>query len=195
MTRWQLPRSVTLAGKAFAVHTDYRDILDIIACLEDAARTPRERAYVALALFYCDFNALPPHLYAEALRALLGFLACGEETPPAAAPKLLDWQQDAGMIAAGVNKVAGCEVRALPYVHWWTFAAWFSGIGEGELATVVALRQKLARGERLTEWERTYYRENRDRVTLRTPEAEAAQEAFEVLRAELGAQKGEANGK
>ncbi len=80
--------------------------------------------------------------------------------------KLISWQQDATMIVAEVNRVAGQEIRALPYLHWWTFLGWFHTVGEGRLSAVVALRRKLRRGQALEPWEKTFYRENREAVDM-----------------------------
>ena len=88
------------------------------------------------------------------------------------------------MIVADVNKVAGCEIRALPFVHWWTFLAWFGGIGEGQLATVVGIRQKLKRGKKLEPWEREYYQQHKADVDLKpryTAEELAEQERLKKL--------------
>ena len=82
--------------------------------------------------------------------------------------EVLDWQQDLPLIVADVNKAAGCEIRALPFVHWWTFLAWFGAIGEGQLSAVVAIRDKLRRGKKLEGWEREFYQRNRARVDLKT---------------------------
>ena len=79
---------------------------------------------------------------------------------------MLDWQQDAGVIIAEVNKVAGQEIRALPYIHWWTFLSWFHGIGEGQLSTVVSIRQKRAEGKKLSDWEADFCRRNKALVEL-----------------------------
>ena len=54
----------------------------------------------------------------------------------------MDWQQDAPLIAAGIGRAAGQDVRTLPYLHWWSFLALFDAIGEGSFATVVAIRDK-----------------------------------------------------
>ena len=88
----------------------------------------------------------------------------------------MDWQQDASLIAAGISKAAGQDVRTLPYLHWWSFLAWFDAIGEGSFATVVAIRDKLRRGKRLENWELDFYRTHRAAVELRSP-ASPAQEA------------------
>ena len=56
MTGWELPRSVTVAGRPYDCHTDYRDILGLLPWLEPApgpeAPNREEGWYVALALFY-----------------------------------------------------------------------------------------------------------------------------------------------
>ena len=178
MNAWTLPVCVTVGGQPRAVYTDYRDILYLLNWLDGprgAALRPDERWYVALALFYRDFAALDPALYPEAATALAAFLAAGQPAAPAG-PRLIDWQKDAGLIVAGVNRAAGCEVRALPYLHWWSFIAWFAAIGEGALATVVAIREKLARGKRLEGWELEHYRAHRAQIDLR-PEPTAAERA------------------
>lgn len=170
MNAYALPTRLAVAGREWDVYTDYRDILNILSWLDGeqaAGLRTGERWYVALALFYRDFAALPPAAWAEAAGALAAFLAGGDAAPGRAGPRLIDWQQDAPLIVAGVNRAAGCEVRALPYLHWWSFLAWFAAIGEGPLATVVAIREKLRRGKRLEGWELDYYRAHRSQVDLR----------------------------
>lgn len=78
----------------------------------------------------------------------------------------MDWEQDGDLIAADVNRAAGQEIRSLPYLHWWTFLSFFNAIGQGQLSTVVSIRDKLNRGRKLEDWEKTFYRENRHRVDL-----------------------------
>ena len=120
-----------------------RFILDILHRLNDASEPEFIRWRVALALFY--EGDLPRSDYPEAMQKLADFLNCGQTLPRSPAPPLLDWEQDAPLIAADINKAAGCEVRALPYLHWWTFMAWFNSIGDGQLATLQAApRPKIA---------------------------------------------------
>ena len=67
----------------------------------------------------------------------------------------VDWEKDEQLIFAAVNHVAGQEVRALPYLHWWTFMGYFQSIDRDDLwATVLLIRQKKARGRRLEPYER-----------------------------------------
>ena len=147
---------------------------------------------VALALFFEPCDDFSPALRGEGMRFLADFIAgpggVGDGAGAGAgAPRLLDWRQDAALIAADVNRVAGCEVRALPYLHWWTFLACFNAIGEGQLSTVVGIRDKLRRGKKLEPWEQEYYRAHKPQVDLkpRYPAAETAEQAR--LRAIMGA--------
>ena len=73
-------------------------------------------------------------------------------------------------------------MRTLPYLHWWSFLAWFDAIGEGSFATVVGIRDKLRRGRRLDGWELEYYRTHRAAIDLRpAPTQEEAEEKRRLL--------------
>lgn len=185
MTGWALPRSAEIGGRSYAVHGDYRDILDVIAHLNNPQEEEQTRLYVALALFYEGFEEMPQEDYREALFWLFRFINGGEEeTRHGPVHKTIDWEQDRAMIVADVNKVAGCEIRALPFCHWWTFLSWFMGIGDGQLATIVSIREKRRKGKKLTDWEREFYQENRERVEFQktyTPEELAEKERLEKL--------------
>ena len=165
MSLWSLPTSATIGGVEYPIHADFRDILDIFRYLEDPDQPEYVRWRIALALFY-DGEIPQAHLQ-EAMEYLADFIACGErDSKPG--PKLLDWEQDAQVIVADVNKVAGTEVRAMPFLHWWTFVAYFNAIGEGQMSTLVSIRDKIRRGKKLEKWEQEYYRKNKERVDLKT---------------------------
>ena len=172
-----LPTQAVIGGVTYPIHADYRDILEIFGYFDDPDLPEYLRWQIALALFY--EGQIPPEHQQEAMEYLHSFLRCGarEEKP---GHKLLDWQQDAAIIAADVNKVAGQEIRALPFVHWWTFMAWFNAIGEGQLSAIVSIRDKLRRGKKLEQWEKDFYRENKARVDL--PKRYSAQELEEQAR-------------
>ena len=169
MDPWTLPQTVLIGGRTYAIHADFRDILQIIAELTNESVPEPLRWEIAGCLFCDDFDALCDADKTELLRALARFINCGKDeadTPPR--PKTIDWQQDQPLIVADVNRVAGQEIRALPFVHWWTFMAWFNAVGDGALATVVSLREKLRRGIKLERWERDFYNENRKLVDFQT---------------------------
>lgn len=164
MTPWKLPESAVIGGTVYELNTDFRDVLEIMSYLDDLDRPEYLRWQIAIALFYK--GEIPVAHQQEAMEYLASFISCGErDTKPG--PRLLDWEQDAREIVADVNKVAGQEIRALPYLHWWTFLSYFNAIGEGQLSTLVSIRDKLRRGKKLEQWEKEFYRDNKSRVDLR----------------------------
>lgn len=165
MNPWQLPEQAEIGGKIYDLHTDYRDIMEIMGYLEDPNEPEFLRWQIAIALFY--EGEIPPEHQQEAMEYLAAFISCGEQDTSKPGPKLLDWEQDASAIVADVNKVAGAEIRALPYLHWWTFLAYFNAIGEGQLSTLISIRDKLRQGKKLEKWEQEYYRKNKARVDLK----------------------------
>ena len=162
---WELPVRAQIGGRSYEIHADYRDILEIFTYFDDPDLPEYLRWQIALALFY--EGEIPPEHQQEAMEYLTRFINCGKSETGRPGPKLLDWQQDALSIVADVNKTAGTEIRAMPFLHWWTFMAWFHAIGEGQLSALIAIRDKLARGKKLEKWEQEFYRKNKDRVELK----------------------------
>ena len=120
----------------------------------------------------------------EAAERMAEFIACGKTQGKPGAKREIDWQQDAELIVGGVNKVAGGEVRALPYLHWWTFIAYFMNIGSGPLATVVASAISWQKGKNSKNGNSRFYRENKEIVDLRpqlTKEEEAEKQRLLAL--------------
>lgn len=181
MNPWSLPTCATFGDKVYPIHADFRDILDIFRYLNDPAQPENVRWQIALALFYED--PIPPEYTQAAFDFFTAFIAYGSK-PSQSGPRLLDWEQDAPVILADVNKAAGTEIRALPFVHWWTFLSWFHAIGEGQLSTLVSIREKLRTGKKLEPWEQDYYRKNRDSINLDrqySPEELAEQDRLKKL--------------
>ncbi len=162
MNLWQLPQTARIGEREYTLHTDYRDVLEIFSYLDDEELPVAFRWRIALGLFFEE--EIPEEDLGEAASYFSWFISCGETQQRG--EKLLCWQQDAPLIVAEVNRVAGQEIRALEYLHWWTFLGWFHTIGEGRLSTVVALRKKLRRGQPLESWEKTFYRENKAVVDI-----------------------------
>lgn len=176
MNLWSLPRTAKIGGKVYGINADFRDVLEILGYLNDQSRPDHLRWRIAVGLFFD--GDIPPENMAEAMDFLSDFISY-ESRDEKPGPKLLDWEQDAHMIIGDVNKVAGTEIRALPFVHWWTFLSYFYGIGEGQLSTVVSIRSKKRKGKKLDDWEREFYKENKSRVDFRkqeTPEDKALKE-------------------
>ncbi len=179
---WELPTRAVIGGESYGIHADFRDVLEVFSYLDDPALPEYLRWRIALALFY--EGQIPECCAREAMDYLAWFLNCGREETPTPGPKLIDWKQDEQVVAADINKVAGREVRALPFLHWWTFMAYFHAIGEGQLSTLVSIREKLLRGKRLEKWEQEYYRKNKALVDLKqrlSPEEQAEKQRLERL--------------
>ena len=175
MDLYNLPGRVEFHGRSYEIKADFRNILKIFGVLQ--GQFPEYiRWRIAAELFY------QPALQTQDLAAGLQYLAqfLQPEGEGASGEKVLDWQVDAPAIIAGVNAAAGQEIRALPFVHWWTFLSWFHGMPPGELSTRVAIRQKRQKGQKLEPWEMEYYRQNKALIDLKP--AYSAEEKAEMER-------------
>lgn len=79
MQGWTLPTAVTVGGKPYAVHTDYRDILDIIDHLQNTDDNEQEQWYITMALFE-NWRDIPAQNRQEAAERMAGLCACAAET-------------------------------------------------------------------------------------------------------------------
>jgi len=163
MSAYDLPTELNAGGQLLTIRNrgDWRVIIDVNIALTDIELTDQERAIASLSIFY-DADLADINDPAAAYEEMLNFISIGEadDTPKAKKPKLIDWQDDAGIIVAGVNHVLQDEIRAKPYMHWWTFMAAFMSVGDSTLATVVGIRSKIARGKKLEKHEREFRDEN-----------------------------------
>lgn len=162
-----LPTIVEMGGVEYEIRSDYREILDICAALSNPELDGRERSVVALTIFYPDCERIPPERWQEAIDKCLCFISGGEENASHKAPRLVDWEQDFQHIVAPINRVLGQEVRAVEYMHWWTFLAAFYEIGDCTFAQIVRVRDRLARGKPLDQMDREWYRNNRHLVDFK----------------------------
>ena len=77
--------------------------------------------------------------------------------------KILDWEQDYNYIISAVNDKAKTveDVRELPFLHWWTFLGYFSERSpKCQISTIMSLRDKIAKGEKLDKWEQQLLKSN-----------------------------------
>ncbi len=165
--KWTLPTSMEIIGHEHPINADYRDILDIISRLGDDTEEWGVRVYVALALFYQDFEQIPESDYEEALNQMLLFIGCGEQGDGKQHPKTIDWEQDHNIIVSEVNKCAGYDVRGVKFLHWFTFVSLFNMIGDGQLSLIVSIREKKRKNKKLEKWEQEFYKENREKVEFK----------------------------
>lgn len=176
MNLWTLPTTAEINGREYRINADFRDVLDIIARMTALEQEQEVTLYVCLALFYEDFDEIPEEDYREAVEWMFLFIDCGEPSDGKRHHKTIDWEQDLSVIVSDVNKVAGNDVRGMKFCHWWTFMSWFNGIGEGQLSTIVSIREKLRKGKKLEKWERDFYRENRSKIDFKQRYTSAEEE-------------------
>lgn len=168
---FELPKSVLIAGKQFNIRNDgdYRMILDCFSALQDVdIPTKEERIMTALVIFYdgMDFDTLEELGDLEcAVNEMYKFFNAGDDTASLGAQtnyKLVDWQKDEQLIASAVNNVAHTEVRAMPYIHWWTFLGYYTAIGECSFSNIISIRYKIKAGKKLEKYEQEFRRNNPD---------------------------------
>nr|DAN06956.1 MAG TPA: hypothetical protein [Caudoviricetes sp.] len=173
---YSLPTSVEVNGTEYTIQSDYRAVLDILTALSDGDLDEQDKAEAALTIFYPEFSSMPASDYQEALNQCFRFIDHGQGAKTQGKqPAVMSWEQDFDMIISPVNRIAGCEVRSLPYLHWWSFLSYYMEIGDCLFAQVVAIRDKKARGKPLDKQEREFYRRNRKMVDLKTTYTEAEQ--------------------
>lgn len=186
MIGW-LPDSLEINGTSYDIRTDFRDILVIMQAFNDSELLPDEKYAVMLEILYKDSEAFQETDFTEAIRQALWFLDCGQveedNKPPA---KVMDWEQDESIVFPAVNKVAGQEVRAVKYMHWWTFMGYFMEIEDGTFSTVLAIRQKKAKGKKLEKWEQEFYRNNRKLCDIKKKYTAEEQEEIDYWNKLLG---------
>lgn len=182
MNPWRLPTSAVIGGVRHEINADFRDVLEIISTLNNEDIPEFMRWYIAIGLFY--EGEIPDKDQQEAVDYLTEFISYGESGKPG--PKLLDWDQDAKIIIADVNKTAGQEIRNIPFLHWWSFMSYFHAIGEGQFSTVISIRKKLKNKKKMEKWEKDYYKENKDQIDLKEKISAKQQAEIDNLNAYLG---------
>ena len=141
-------------------------VLDCFRLLQDAELEEDERILACLVVFYDGLNDINDIQQLgdieEAVKQMFSFFDCGQEEAQGlkAEAKVIDWDKDALMIISAINNVAGREVRAEKYLHWWTFMSYYMAIGECTLSTVVNIRRKIIKGKKLEKYEQEYVNSN-----------------------------------
>ena len=163
----QLPTTLDIHGKPYKIRSDYRNILRIFEAFADNEINDREKLLVCLKRLFVDFSKIPQEDYPAAYQAAYRFLACNTQEDGKPPIRIFNWIKDEQIIFPAVNKVAGMEVRSVPYMHWWTFLGYFESVDpDGLFGTVLSLRQKKARGKKLEKYEQEFWRNNKAIMAL-----------------------------
>lgn len=189
---FELPTSITIGEREYPIRNngDFRMVLDCFACLQDVELAEQERVLASLCIFYSDITSIDDisevfstgEELLEAVNGMYNFFNCGQKNVGAKqSHKLIDWEDDSQMIISAINRVAGKEVRAESYVHWWTFMGYYLAIGECPLSTVVNIRDKILKGKKLEKWETDFRRDNPEYFVWKSKSVED-EEAEEYIR-------------
>ena len=171
---WDYPLSVVIDGEKFEIEgeCDYRVILDCMGVYEDENLDIATRHQTAMIIFYKEPKKIVN--VEEAVKQMLKIIDCDDEeslnessTHNNIQPRLMSWKKDFKFIAPAVSRVLGYDVRTPnKYTHWWTFYGAFLEIGECYWSTIISIRKKKIKGEKLEEWEQKVYRENKNDIDL-----------------------------
>ena len=165
---FEIPTYIEIGDKQLNITDkgDFRMVLDCFSALNDMELKKEQRVLCALTIFYEDFkdenDVMQFSDLTTAVTEMYRFFNCGDSKGVGCKRphNLIDWEGDAQLVASAINKVANTEIRALDYLHWWTFMGYYLAIGNSPLANIVGIRYKIARQEKLEKYERKFRDEN-----------------------------------
>lgn len=177
----QLPKYLTVNGTKYDIRFDFRPCLDILVAFTDPELNNYEKSKVALDIFYID--DIPIEDISEAYKQMIWFLDLGGKADNSAnnKPQLYDWEQDEQIIFAAINTAAGYETRDKESLHFWTFMSYFYEIGDGTFASVIRLRNKLNKNERLDDTDKKLYKEMKYLVDLKPKRGSIEQQEIDAI--------------
>lgn len=177
MSAWDLPTTLNIHGTEYRIRSDFRAVLDVLTAmndpdlfLPDADEWEQQavRMSTMTTIIYPDYELIPRDHYMEACNKAIQFIDMGmKEDDKRSLPRLMDWEQDGQIIIPAINRVIGKEVRALEYMHWWTFLGAYMEIGDCLFSQIVSVRGKRAKHKKLDTWEKEFIRENQELVELK----------------------------
>lgn len=182
--QYDYPLTVLNGDKTLAIRSkcDYRIVLDVINALNDNELTDEEKAQCGLVIFYENYGEIQDPQ--EALKDMMTIISYGEdvEKPQQEKPQLMDWNKDFKQIAPPVSRILGYEVRTPEkYTHWYSFLGAYMEIGECTFATIVSIRSKRAKNQKLEKWEEEYVRENPELFEIKQKFTKEEEEFFSLF--------------
>lgn len=176
---YELPTALDVGGVRHEIRSDYRAVLDILTALTDPELSESEKLNILLTIFYIEI----PEDIGDAVKQCFAFINRFQPESDRAQPKLMDWEQDFGLIADAITLKAGRDIRSDEYMHWWTFVGYYMNIGDCYFAQVVSIRKKRIKGQKLDDTEREFYNNNRSIIDI---EVKTTPEEDELLAMWLG---------
>lgn len=193
MNLLELPESVEANGRTYPIRADFRDVLNAVLALNDPATNEAEKLDDLLAIMLPSYPEISQDDLEELIGQIFLFIDMGEK-PKRKQPEseideklnaideykkeyrqsagLVYWEQDLKILIPAINSVAHCEVRSLPFLHWWTFLGYYLSLPDCLFTQVVGVRSKLRKGKKLEKHEREFYNSNRDLIDRQADETD-----------------------
>lgn len=189
---WELPTCLCVGGENLEIETDYRKILKILKVFSDPEYDIDEQWEICIGVLFKDYDVDNPpsgYILAEMQKQAMEFIDAGIKVDEKKRPRVMDWWQDAPILAAPISKALGRDVRSPEPLHWWTFLGAYMGIGESLFSEILNIRIKKYKGQKLEKHEQEFYKENKSLIDLQINRVERSQEEKDELRALFGFSK------
>jgi hypothetical protein len=182
--KYNLPFEVQNGDKRLLIRSncDFRVVLDTIQALQDNTLTDEEKAQCALVIFYENYEEIQDPQ--EALNDMMKIISYSDdlEGNNDNKPQLMDWNKDFKQIAPPISRILGYEVRTPEkYTHWYSFLGAYMEIGECQFSTIVSIRSKRAKNQKLEKWEEEYVRENPELFEIKQKFTKEEEEFFSLF--------------
>ena len=162
---------------------DYRIVLDVFDALNDEELTDEEKAQCGLVIFYENYEEIQDPQ--EALNDMMLIISYSNEGEAKKEndnrPPLVDWSKDFKYIAPPVSRVLGYDIREPKITHFWTFMGAYMEIGECQFSTIISIRSKRAKNQKLEKWEEEYVRENPELFEIKQKFTKEEEEFFSLF--------------
>jgi hypothetical protein len=143
----ELPETLTVAGKEYAIRSDFRTALRVLLAFEDNGLTMLEKQMVLIDNLFVE----TPADIAEAGRAAIAYLDGGgddgEEESMEGGLRLYSFSKDANIIYAAFQQTHGIDLQKAQ-LHWWQFLALFMDMGaDTTFCNLIGLRKRVKTGK------------------------------------------------
>jgi len=127
----QLPTSLIIGGKAYAINTDHRTSIEFEELLNNKTLEDKEIWDRALNLYY----PIIPQDLSEAIQQMLWFYRCGKElkqtkeNETSNKDEIYSFEYDGDSICSAFKEQYSIDLTNEP-LHWWRFKAYFNSLNE-----------------------------------------------------------------
>lgn len=192
MSAWELPTFLCVGGENLEIETEYRKILKIIEVFTNPEYELDEQWEICIGVLFKDYdvdNPPPLDTLVDMQKQAMEFIDAGIKDDGRKKPCVMNWIQDAPIMAAPISKTLGRDVRSPEPLHWWTFLGAYMEIGESLFSQIVNIRLKKAKGKKLDKWEQDFYIQNKSLIDLQVKSVERSEEEKDELRKLFGYKK------